>query len=165
MQLPITSNHQAHKQLRLVSIHAMRLDTTSICMWYHSSPRSSPHDATKTSLSTTIINCYMDITSDTTYDIWTYDSINHAYVHNTSTTIINGYNQHQSYHIDQQLYTISHNPSKGENTSHYDKYHIQNLSIIHVSSYNHIKLFTKDLQKYSTLKIIFNKVHLSLYNF
>jgi hypothetical protein len=28
---------------------------------------------------------------------------------------------------------------KGENTSHYGKHHIQHLSIIHTSSYNHIK--------------------------
>jgi len=46
----------------------------------------------------------------------------------------------------QQLLTISHNPSKGENTSYYDKHLVQHLSIIHTSSYNHIKLFTKDLQ-------------------
>jgi len=71
------------------------------CMRYHTSPRSSPHDATKN----IIVNGYnqrlygykypvngnMDITSDTTYDAWTYDSITHAYVHNNSTAIINGY--------------------------------------------------------------------------
>jgi len=42
--------------------------------------------------------------------------------------------------------TISHNSSKGENPPYYDKHHIQHLSIIHTSSYNHIKLITKDLQ-------------------
>ena len=46
----------------------------------------------------------------------------------------------------QQHYTISHNPNKGENTSYYDKYHFQHISIIHTSSCNHTKLFTKDLQ-------------------
>ena len=62
------NHHQPHKQLGLMPNYAMRLDTTPICMWYHTSPRSSTHDATKTSLSTAIINDYMDITSDTTYD-------------------------------------------------------------------------------------------------
>jgi len=33
------------------------------------------------------VNGNMDITSDTTYDAWTYDSITHAYVHNNSTAI------------------------------------------------------------------------------
>jgi len=47
---------------------------------------------------------------------------------------------------NQQLYTISHNSSKGENPSYYDKHHIQHLSIIHTFSYNHIKLITKYLQ-------------------
>jgi len=69
MKLSITFNHQAHKQLRLMYIHAMRLDTTSICMLYHSSPRSSPHDATKSSLSLAIINGYMD-TSIRSTTIW-----------------------------------------------------------------------------------------------
>jgi hypothetical protein len=40
------------------------------------------------------VNDNMDITSDTTYDAWKYDSIHHAYVHNNSTAIINGYNHH-----------------------------------------------------------------------
>jgi len=47
---------------------------------------------------------------------------------------------------NQQLHTISHNSSKGENPPHYDKHHIPHLSIIHISSYKHVKLFTKDLQ-------------------
>jgi len=47
---------------------------------------------------------------------------------------------------NQQLHTTSHNSSKGENTSYYNKYHIQHLLIIHISSYNHIKLSTKDWQ-------------------
>jgi len=106
------NHHQAHKQLGLMPNYAMRLDTTPICMWYHTSPRSSPHDATKTSLSTAIINGYMDITSDTTYDAWTYDSIHHAYVHNNSMAIINGYNQHQLYHIVQQLHLYNSSQSK-----------------------------------------------------
>ena len=46
----------------------------------------------------------------------------------------------------QQLRTNSHNPSKGDNTPNYDKHHIQHPSIIHTSSYIHIKLFTKDFQ-------------------
>ena len=45
----------------------------------------------------------------------------------------------------QQLHTLSHNSSKGENTTLYDKHHIQHLTIIHISSFNHMKLFTKDL--------------------
>jgi len=40
-------------------------------------------------------------------------------------------------------YTYS---SKGENTLYYDKHHIQHPSIIHTSTFNHIKLFIKDLQ-------------------
>jgi len=39
------------------------------------------------------VNDNINITSDTTYDAWTYDSINHAYVHINSTAIINGYSQ------------------------------------------------------------------------
>ena len=42
--------------------------------------------------------------------------------------------------------STSHNPSKEENTSLYDKHHIQRLTIIHISLFNHIKLFTKGLQ-------------------
>ena len=45
----------------------------------------------------------------------------------------------------QQVHTLSHNPSKGEITTLYDKHHNQHLTIIHISSFNHIKLFTKDL--------------------
>ena len=45
-----------------------------------------------------------------------------------------------------QLLTLSHNPSKEENTTLYDKHHFQHLTIIHISSFNHMKLFTKDLQ-------------------
>ena len=45
----------------------------------------------------------------------------------------------------QQLHTLSHNSSKGENTTLYDKHHIQRLTIIHISSFNHIKLSSKDL--------------------
>jgi len=47
---------------------------------------------------------------------------------------------------NQQLRIISHNSSKGENTLYYDKHHIQHPSIIHTSTFNHIKLFVKDLQ-------------------
>jgi hypothetical protein len=54
-------------------------------------------------------------------------------------------NQHHNIITTQQLHTIYLNPSKGENTPYYDKHHIQHLSIIHTSSYNHIKLSTKDL--------------------
>jgi hypothetical protein len=64
------------------------------------------HDATKTSLSTAIVNGNMDITSDTTYDAWTYDSIHYAYVHNNSTAIINGYKSTAIIII--QLYHIVH---------------------------------------------------------
>jgi hypothetical protein len=53
--------------------------------------------------------------------------------------------QHRLYHIVQQLHTISHNSSKGENTIHYDRHHIQHLESIHISSYNHNKPSTKDL--------------------
>ena len=48
--------------------------------------------------------------------------------------------------LSQQLHTISHDSSKGENTIHYDKPHIQHLTIPYTFSYNHIKLFIKDLQ-------------------
>ena len=44
------------------------------------------------------------------------------------------------------LHTLSHNPSKGENTTLYDKKHFQHITIIHISSFNHMELFTKDLQ-------------------
>jgi hypothetical protein len=54
-------------------------------------------------------------------------------------------NQHQLYNIVQQLHIISHNSSKGENTTPYDKHHIQHLATIHISSFNHIKLSIKDL--------------------
>jgi len=45
----------------------------------------------------------------------------------------------------QQLHTHSHNSSKGENTTLYDKHHSQHPTITHISSFNHIKLFMKDL--------------------
>ena len=69
------------------------------------------------------------------------------YVFTKNITIIKHIciHQHQLYHIIQQHHTISHNPSKGENTTPYDKHHIQHRTIIPISSYNHIKLFTKDL--------------------
>jgi len=38
----------------------------------------------------------------------------------------------------------SPNSSKGENTTHYDKHHIQHLQVIHTSSYSPIKLHTND---------------------
>ena len=50
------------------------------------------------------VNGNMDITSDTTYDAWTYDSFHHAYVHNNSTAIINGYKSTAIINI--QLYHI-----------------------------------------------------------
>jgi hypothetical protein len=71
-------------------------------------------DATKTSLSTAIVNDNMDIISDTTYDAWTYDSIHHAYVLNNSTAIMNGYNQHS---------TISYSSITPYKTSHDDNHH------------------------------------------
>jgi len=55
-------------------------------------------------------------------------------------------NQHHLYNMAQQLHTLSHNSSKGENTTLYDKHHIQHLTIIHTSLCNHIKLFIKDWQ-------------------
>ena len=67
----------------------------------------------------------------------------------TNNIIINNHiciHQHRLHHIIQQLHTISHNPSKGENTSRYDKHHIQHLEIILTFPYNHIKLYTKGLQ-------------------
>ena len=59
------------------------------------------------------------------------------------------FNQHICIHQYQLLHivqhTTSHNPSKEENTSPYDKRHIHYLTIIHISSFNHIKLFMKGL--------------------
>jgi len=78
----------------------------------------------------------------------TISQLSNIYVFTNNITIIQHIciHQHRLYHIIQQHHTISHNPSKGENTTPYDKHHIQHLTIIHISSYNHIKLFTKDLQ-------------------
>ena len=117
-------------------------------MWYQTPPRSSPYDATKTSLSTAIINDNMDITSDTTYDAWTYDSIHHAYVHNNSTAIINGYKSTaiiiiQLYHIVSYLHIIPYNPKKGTITTYDHKHHIHHSTTIHTSSRNNINLFIK----------------------
>jgi len=64
----------------------------------------------------------------------------------TNTINIHAFTNNVNIITNQQLRTISYNSSKGENTSYCDKYHIQHLSIIHISSYNHIKLSTKDLQ-------------------
>ena len=55
-------------------------------------------------------------------------------------------NPRQLYNMAPQLLTLSHNPSKGENTTLYDKPHFQHLTIIHISSFNHMKLSAKDLQ-------------------
>jgi len=76
----------------------------------------------------------------------TISQSSNIYVFTNNITIIQHICIHQRrlYHIIQH-HTISHNPSKGENTTPYDKHHIQHLTIIHISSYNHIKLFTKDL--------------------
>jgi len=57
-----------------------------------------------------------------------------------------------------------HHSSKGENTPYYDKNHIQHPSIIHTSTYNHIKPFIR-FARYSVLKTISDKVHLSFHNF
>jgi len=77
----------------------------------------------------------------------TISQSSNIYVFTNNITIIQHIciHQHRLYHITQQ-HTISHNPSKGENKTLYDKHHIQHLTIIHISSYNQIKLFTKDLQ-------------------
>jgi len=74
----------------------------------------------------------------------TISQSSNIYVFTNNITIIQHIciHQHRLYHIIQH-HTISHS---GENTTPYDKHHIQNLKIIHISSYNHIKLFTKDLQ-------------------
>jgi len=58
------------------------------------------------------VNENMEITSDTTYDAWTYDSINHAYVHNNSTAIINGYMYIHAFianHIQISMYKLTIN--------------------------------------------------------
>jgi len=55
--------------------------------------------------------------------------------------------------------------TKEKSTSHHDKHHVQHLLIIHTSSNNHIKLFTKYFQGYPNLKTIFDKVRLPFYNF
>jgi len=68
----------------------------------------------------------------------TISQSSNIYVFTNNITII----QHICIH---QHHIISHSPSKGENTTPYDKHHIQHLEIIHISSFNHMKLFTKDL--------------------
>jgi len=98
--------------------------------------------------------------------ICTYTYIIHQQLHHSNSTsiimIINEHhhNQHQNIIMsiinihtninnittNQQLHIISHNSSKGENTSYYDKHHIQHPAIIHTSTFNHIKLFIKDMQ-------------------
>ena len=77
----------------------------------------------------------------------TISKSSNKYVFTKNITVIQHICIHQPrlYHITQQHHTISHHPSKGENTAPYDKHHNQHLTIIHISSYNHIKLFTKDL--------------------
>jgi len=63
-------------------------------------------------------------------------------------------NQHLAYsHQYQQhhhklttSYNFSQSKQRRKNISHYDKHHVRQLLIIHTSSYNHITLFTKDLQ-------------------
>jgi hypothetical protein len=71
----------------------------------------------------------------------------YAHVQQQLTNIINihAFTNNINIITNQQLYTLSHNSSKGENPPYNDKHHIQHLSIIHTSSYNHIKLVTKDL--------------------
>jgi len=66
----------------------------------------------------------------------------HQQYHNQSTYVYSptstlSYNSTTSYYFSQFKW--------GENTPHYDKHHIPHLAIIHVSSYNQIKLSTKDL--------------------
>ena len=83
-----------------------------------------------------------------TRHIWIHREYHNQLPYMYSPSISQSINIYVFANIDiiQQHHMISHNSSKGENTSHHDKNHIQHLSIIHTSSYNHIKLFIKDLQ-------------------
>jgi len=62
--------------------------------------------------------------------------------------------KHQQHHHSNSTTSYNfHNSSKGENTPHYDKHHIQHLSIIHISPQSHIKPFIKDMQGNRALKL------------
>jgi hypothetical protein len=96
----------------------------------------------------------------------TTNALSSIYVHTINKSQFNKessphHYQHIHYHnyqpTSQQLHTISHNSSKGENRTHYDKHHIQHLATIHTSSYNHIKLSTKDLPSIWSLRLFSTK--------
>jgi hypothetical protein len=89
IQINHANIHRAHKQLWHLSSYAMRLDTTSICMWYRS-PQGRhlryiciivvANMNTKYSSSPIwikkLVVANMDIQSDTNVmNAWTYDSI------------------------------------------------------------------------------------------
>jgi len=70
----------------------------------------------------------------------------YAYVQQLNNIInIHAFTNNINIITNQQLHTISNNSGERENPTRYDKHHIQHLSIIHTSSYNHVKLLTKDL--------------------
>ena len=128
--------------------HVMLLDTTPTCMWYRHQQR--------------IIITSTGYKYPTTINAWTYDTIMHmfnnnsptsthhlSYMHSpTITPSINIYAIIIIHNIftTRQFHVISHNSSRGENTPCYDIIILNTQQFIHTSSYNHINLYTKDLQ-------------------
>ena len=86
----------------------------------------------------------------------------HNQQQNIIMSIINNHISINNTATNQQLHIISHNSSKGENTPHYDKHHIQHPSIIHTSSFNYIR--QKISQGNRPLRIIFDKVRIKWQN-
>jgi len=76
-----------------------------------------------------------------------YENSSTAYMH------IYIYNHQQHHHNNLTLHTISHNSSKREKYTNYDKHHTQHLSLNHTSTFNYIKLFMKDLQGNRTQRL------------
>jgi len=75
---------------------------------------------------------------------------NNIYAHNI-------YTHQQHHHSNSTTSYNSHNLSKGENTPHHDKHHIQHSSIIHTSLFIHNKLFIKDFQGNRTQRLYTTK--------
>jgi len=127
-----TTNHISTKTTRT---HATTYNAPRHDSYMHAIPspttfRPSPHD----------VNQHIIITSTgykypTTINAWTYDTLCTCSTKTLNIINIHAFTNNINIIINQQLYTISHNSSKGENPPYYYKHHIQHLSIIHTSSY------------------------------
>jgi hypothetical protein len=106
LQLHWLSQQQLHYQVYMSTHSTNHNSIRVIIMNQHNNHHNNHHNYQPTSTSSSLIDIYVFINNITI---------------NQHICI----NQRQLYHIVQQLHTISHNSINGENTTHYDKHHIQ----------------------------------------